>query len=572
MIGQLLGLAGPIRGRIALSVAIGLAVTACHVLQGVFLALTLAGLFAGGDISDAVAWITAFAAVVAVRGVLVWLGELAAQGTAQGTKEHLRRRLLTRLLDLGPGVTLQRQTGDLQASIVAGVEALESYYSRYLPSIFIALLGCGGVLACLAWVDWPSALLLGLFVVAFPAADKLWLRWRMPKSSGVFEAMGAFGAYLLDSLQGIVTLKAFDATAARRGQLTSRAAILRRESMATLAVTLMRTGLTGFITLGGIALVLSVNVWRTAAGDIAPIVLFMTLFLAREAFRPLDRLEKEFHTAWAAGGAAGPILDLLAAEPPVRDPSAPAARPAAHDIAFDTIRFAYEGGDTRALDGLSFTVREKEFVALVGPSGAGKSTVITLLLRFFDPDSGVIRIGGTDIRDLPLEDLRSLVSVVSQDTYLFHGTIEENLKIAKPDASPEEIRAAAKAAHIDAFIAGLPQGYDTDVGERGEHLSGGQRQRLSIARALLKDAPILILDEATSSVDPASERAIQDALDALAGRRTTLVIAHRLSTIAKADRILVLEDGRVVEEGDHQALERNGETYSRLMAAQGEAA
>lgn len=572
MIRQLLGLAGPVRGRVALSVAIGLFVTASYVLQGIFLAFTLADLFAGADIADTTKWVVAFAIVVIARGLLVWTAEIAAQATAQGTKEHLRRRLLSRLIELGPGITLKHQTGDLQATIVAGVEALESYYSRYLPAIFVAIFGCGGVLAYLAWVDWRSALLLGLFVVASPVADRLWLHWRMPKSSGVFQAMGAFGAYLLDSLQGIVTLKAFDATAARRAELARRAAVLRQESMATLTVTLMRTGLTGFITLGGIALVLSVNAWRAAAGEIAPVVLFMTLFLAREAFRPLVRLEKEFHTAWAASGAAAPVAALLASEPAVREPARPAALPANHDIAFEGVGFTYEGNDAQALTSLSFTVRENEFVALVGPSGAGKSTVITLLLRFFDPVLGTIRIGGTDIRDLSLEALRSLVSVVSQDTYLFHGTVEENLRIAKPDATPEEIRSAAKTAHIEDFIASLPQGYATDIGERGEYLSGGQRQRLSIARALLKRAPILILDEATSSVDPASERAIQQALDALAGRRTTLVIAHRLSTVAKADRILVLENGRIVEEGDHQSLQRNGDIYSRLMAAQGEAA
>jgi len=569
---HMLELAGPVRWRIASSTAVGLMVTACYVLQSIFLAFTLTALFAGSPLSDVIQWVVAFAVVVAIRGVLVWLAEIAAQTTAQATKMHLRERLLRRLIELGPSMTLRRQTGDLQATIVAGVEALESYYSRYLPSIFVAIFGCLGVLAYLAWVDWTSALLLGAFVIAFPVADRLWLRWRMPKSSGVFAAMGAFGAYLLDSLQGIVTLKAFDATAARRRSLVERAADLRSEAMTTLSVTLMRTGLTGFITLGGIALVLCTNAWRVASGELAPVVLFTTLFLAREAFRPLSQLEKEFHTAWAAGGAAAPIAALLATPPAVREPAQPASEPMTSEIAFEDVVFSYDGGEAPALASVSFNVREKEFVALVGPSGAGKSTIVSLLLRLFDPTSGKILIGGTDIRDLSLATLRSLVSVVSQDTYLFHGTIADNLKIARPDATMDEIRAAAKAAHIDDFIDGLPQGYATQTGERGTHLSGGQRQRLAIARALLKDAPILLLDEATSSVDPRSERAIQEALDALVGRRTTLVIAHRLSTIRKADRILVLDGGRVVEEGNHLSLEGNGALYSRLMRAQGEAA
>lgn len=568
---KLLTLAGPIGGPIAISVTLGLLVTACYVLQGLCLALALAALFGHEPLSAAITWIIAFAVVVAVRGVLVWATEIAAQQTAQRTKAHLRERLLRKLLELGPGYAAQRQTGDLQTAIVTGVEALESYYSRYLPTIFVAIASCVGVILYLAYVDWRSAILLAAFVIALPIADRLWLRWRMPKSSGIFAAMGAFAAYLLDSLQGIVTLKAFDATARRRMELARRAALLRRESMATLAVTLMRTGLTGLIGLGGVAVVLAVNAWRVSAGELAPVALFMTLFLAREAFRPLDRLEREFHTAWSASGAVGPISDLLAAQPLVREPVMARPLSSRTDIRFDNVTFAY-GTDAPALSSLSFTVKEREFVALVGPSGAGKSTVVALLLRFFDPQAGMIRIGGVDIRDMTLAELRALVSVVSQDVFLFHGTVEENLRIAKPDATMAELRAAAKAAHIDDFIIGLPQGYATEVGERGAHLSGGQRQRIAIARALLKDAPILLLDEATSSVDPASECAIQDALETLARRRTALVIAHRLSTIRRADRILVLQDGKVVEQGGHDVLAASGGLYSKLTFAQGEAA
>jgi ATP-binding cassette subfamily C protein CydD len=326
------------------------------------------------------------------------------------------------------------------------------------------------------------------------------------------------------------------------------------------------------ISLGGVAAVLALDAWRVAAGELAPVVLFMTLLLAREAFRPLDKLERAFHTAWSASGAVAPITSLLAEPVTVAEPAAPSPLPGRSDIAFDRVTFTYETGDAPAIAAASFSIAEGEFVALVGPSGAGKSTIASLILRFFDPQLGTIRIGGVDIRNLTLADLRSLVSVVSQDTFMFHGTIEENLRIAKPTASLDEIRAAARAAQLDDFIAGLPLGYATEVGERGTHLSGGQRQRLAIARALLKDAPILLLDEATSNVDAAGEKAIQEALAALTQRRTTLVIAHRLSTIRRADRILVLDGGTVLEEGRHdELLGRNG-LYARLVFAQGEAA
>jgi len=569
--GNLLMLAGTVRTAIAASVLLGLAITAGYVLQGLFLASALAALFRGSSFAGVAPWIAAFVAVVALRAALVWASEMAAQATAQATKERLRGRLIAKLVELGPGYLQRRQTGELLATVVDGVEALEAYFSRYLPAIFIAAIGCLGVIACLAVVDWRSALILAGFVAALPLADQLWLRWRRPKSSGVFAAMGAFAAYLLDSLQGIVTLKALGAASRRRTALAHHAAELRRESMATLAVNLMRSGFTGLLTLGGIATVLVFNAQRVAMGELAPIALFMTLFLAREAFRPLERLEKEFHTAWSGSGAVAPIAELLDAAPLVRDPALPARRPERFDIAFENVGFSY-GQGRAALSSLAFSVAENEFVALVGSSGAGKSTIVSLLLRFFDPQSGAIVIGGTNIRDLSLGDLHALVSVVSQDTYLFHGTIEENLRMARPDASREEIRAAAKAAYADDFIMDLPSAYETPVGERGAYLSGGQRQRIAIARALLKQAPILVLDEATSSVDPASERAIQAALDTLVGQRTTLVIAHRLSSIRKADRILVLDDGRIAEEGRHDDLLQRGGLYARLALAQGETA
>ncbi len=232
--------------------------------------------------------------------------------------------------------------------------------------------------------------------------------------------------------------------------------------------------------------------------------------------------------------------------------------------------FTYAGSDAPALSSVSFTVKENEFVAIVGPSGAGKSTIAALLPRFFDPTEGTIRIGGADIRALPLAMLRALIGVVSQDTVLFSGTIADNLRMAKPDASDAELHAAIGAAHLGAFLHSLPQGLDTPLGERGTGLSGGQRQRLAIARALLKDAPILVLDEATSNVDPASEKAIQAAIDGFSGHRTLIVIAHRLSTIAAADRVLVFDSGRLIEEASPQHVMAAGGAFARLASTEGD--
>lgn len=557
---------------VVVSSLLGLLITACYVAQGLLLAQIIFRAMTGQGFAEFTPLVAALAATIIARAVLLWLSEIAAQRTGQVVKVNLRNRLLKHLFDLGPGVTLRQPTGVLQATIVGGVEALETYYSRYLPAIIMAIVGCAGVIVVLAMFDWQSALVLAVFAVAFPILDKLWMRWQMPEISGVFAAMGSFGTYLLDSLQGIVTLKAFGASQRRRDRLAVYATNLCHESMSTLAVGLMRTGLTGLIALSGVAAVLCLNAWRVSSGEIDASVLLVSLFLAREVFRPLDRLEKEFHSAWAASGARASILDLLTMRPSVAEATVKQPKPLAYDVAFEDVDFAYEGADKPALSNLSLTVQEREFVALVGPSGAGKSTVAALLLRFADPQNGSVRIGNREIRDLSLSDLRSLVSVVSQDTFLFHGTIGDNLRLAKLDATEEELRNAARAAHIDQFIQSLPQGYDTEIGERGAQLSGGQRQRLAIARALLKDAPILVLDEATSNVDPASERAIQAAISDIAGQRTVIVIAHRLSTVQAADRILVFENGQIVEQGSPAELMRVSGAYSRLVSAEGEAA
>jgi ATP-binding cassette, subfamily B, bacterial len=284
----------------------------------------------------------------------------------------------------------------------------------------------------------------------------------------------------------------------------------------------------------------------------------------------LGELSQVWSEVSAAAGAAGRIAEILRLEPRIKPPARPLPLPAPRgEVAFDHVAFAYPGraGDVVVKD-LTFSVAPGEVVAIVGPSGAGKTTIFQLLLRFYDPTAGAVTLDGVDIARVDPAALRARLALVPQDPVIFGASIADNIAYGAPGASREQIRQAAVRAAADSFIRGLPQGYDTLVGERGVTLSGGERQRLAIARAILKNAPVLLLDEATSALDAANETLVQGALEALMAGRTTLVIAHRLATIVNARRILVMEGGRIVEEGTHQTLLAKGGLYARLARLQ----
>src|SRR5438067_12006064 len=352
--------------------------------------------------------------------------------------------------------------------------------------------------------------------------------------------------------------------------------------MRVLSTSVLTRGITDCGIAIGAAAALALGVWRVSNGLMTIEALLIVLMAGTEVFRPLRDLRGVLHQGMVGQSAAAGIHALLATEPlvkpsPLARPLTPILSPDAAEgvvgvptIAFEDVCFAYPGGRGAAHDGLSFTVAAGEKIGIVGPSGAGKSSIARLLLRLFDPQFGVVRVGGQDVRAIDPDVLRREIAVVHQDTYLFHGTVEDNLRLGKPDATEDELEAATRDANAHDFILQLPFGYQTILGERGVNLSGGQRQRLAIARALLRDSPILILDEALSSVDAENEALIQRGLDRLAQGRTTLVLAHRLSSVIGADRILVLDHGRIVETGRHAELIRRDGPYRRLMGAQAE--
>ena len=557
-----------VRGRIAWTVAIGVLAAAVGIARLALLGWLLAQVFQGVPLDDLLYPFVGVALVMLLRGNLEYWRTMAAHRTAAIVQLRIREALFDKIVDLGPAYMGLERTGAVITSLVDGVEQLETYFGRYLPQLFVAALTPAGIFVFIAFLDMPVAAMMTGFALFTLIAPQAFHRWDRRNSLGRNRSYKAFAAEFLDAVQGLSTLKAFGQSGAKARQLAGKAHELFRSTMWVLATNALARGITDTGIAVGAAATLALGAWRVSTGEMSLTALLVVLMMGVEVFRPLRELRALMHQGMVAQSAAQAVFELLEARPVVVDMPGSGTRRLAPTIEFDNVTFAYPGGRQAAHRGLAFTVAKGERVGIVGPSGCGKSSIVRLLLRQYDPQQGALRIGGVDLRDLSFDEIRSQLAVVNQDTYLFHGTVEDNLRFGKPDATQEELEAAAQAANAHDFIAKLPQGYRTVVGERGLRLSGGQRQRIAIARALLRDAPILILDEALSAVDAENEAIIQKALDRLMEGRTTLILAHRLSSVIGADRILVIEEGRVVEQGQHAALMRAGGAYHRLMAGQ----
>jgi ATP-binding cassette subfamily C protein CydCD len=559
-----------LRGRIALAILIGLCAAAFGIARFTLLGTMLARVFAGSGFLSIATAAAGVATAVVMRGLLDHCRTLIAHRTAARVQTDLRGKLYDKIAELGPAWFAGERTGGVMLSVVDGVEQLQTFFGQYVPQVCVAALTPIAIFLFIMWWDLPVATVMLIAALVTLIAPTAWNKIESSKNRLRQAAMKSFGSEFLDAVQGLPTLKAFGQSTAYGNRLAEKARLLSDTTMRVLSTSVMTRGITDAGVAIGAAVALGLGVWRVSQGEMSITALLIVLMAGTEVFRPLRDLRSVLHQGMVGQSAAAGISALLGAEPLVPAVAVGTSRVQTPTIEFDAVSFAYPGGRRPAHNALSFKVAAGEKIGIVGPSGSGKSSVARLLLRLFDPQAGAVRIGGADLRSLDPEILRAQIAVVHQDTYLFHGTVEDNLRLGRPDASEAELVEAARDANAHDFIMALPQGYQTMLGERGVNLSGGQRQRLAIARALLRDSPILILDEALSSVDAENEAVIQEAIDRLAQGRTTLILAHRLSSVIGADRILVLDHGQIAEEGSHGELIRRDGPYRRLMGAQAE--
>ena len=480
----------------------------------------------------------------------------------------LRTRTYDKMERMHLGFFHDKQTGDLMSRVVNDTRDFELLYAHIIPESITNFVTFAGVLIVLMTINWKLALVTCAPIPLILISGVIFSRKVRPYFRASQKKMGELNGKLQDNLSGIHEIQSFGRESYETDRVNEKNFDHIRAMLKALKASAVFHPSVEFISSLGTILVVGFGGWLAYRGslrveDIVAFLLYLSLFYA-----PVTGLANLLESMQQSLAGAERVLDILDAPVEIRDrPGASALNDVKGDIAFDHVSFAYESGRPVLCD-VSFHCAPGQMLALVGPTGVGKTTLTQLISRFYEPDSGVIRIDGRDIAGVTLESLRAAVSPVLQDTFLFNGTIAENIGYARPTASRGEIEAAARAANIHKDIEAMPQGYDTPIGERGLRLSGGQKQRVAIARAILRRSPIIVLDEATASVDVQTERQIQQAIAGLAGERTIIAIAHRLSTIRNADQILVIEEGRVVERGTHDELVALGGSYARMNEIQ----
>ncbi len=517
------------------------------------------------------AWLGILVLLVLAKAALAWLFRTGQFRASAEAKVNVRDQIYRQVVQLGPGLLGKRRTGEIANTATDGVEYLDYYFSVYFVQVWVAIATPIFLCAAIFWIDW----VVGLWMLAGVPLTPLFVgssaRGFRRISAQNAEVKNRNSAQFLDSIQGMATLKMFNA-AERRGKEIEKGNEVQR--VVTMKLLLVAQSQFLFMELGfalfSTAVAMGVSLYRYSGGFMSPGEAVAVVLLSLEFSRTL-LLVGEFFFAGAVGReVARKIVQFLDEKPPVTSsagghPAAVQGKPVS--IELRDVTFTYPGVERPAIERLSLQLAPNETVALIGRSGSGKTTVTNLLLRTLEPQSGEILFDGVPEKELSLEWIRRQIALVPQDPFLFYGTIADNLRIARPDATEAELVAACQAAELYDFIRATPDGFDTRVGDQGMALSGGQAQRLAIARALLKDAPIVILDEPTSQIDVETEALLNRALERLTRNKTVLLIAHRLSTIEQADRIVVMEGGKLAESGTREQLLVHGGIYAGMVRA-----
>ena len=544
------------RRYLATAVTVGLVATVSVVAQAVLLgSIASSAILHGASLDDVAPRLAGLGAAFLARGACSWVAESAAQRTGAAVTATLRRQLLRHALALGPSWLAGERAGELSLAATRGTAALDAYFGRYLPQAVLAALAPAGILAWVGWEDWASLLILLGLVALVPVAMVLFGRESATRTRRQWRRLSSLSARFVELVRGLPTLRAFGRESHGRREVAEATDGLRQATMGTLRVAFLSALALEFLAGIGTGLVAMVLGLRLLGGSVSLYTALAVLLVSPEVFLPLRRAGAEFHASAEGQAAAERILavldlDAAAGGQPAGVPGTgggataghapPVPDPREHAVALDGVTVTYPGRPAPTLEQFDLALAPREHVALVGPSGSGKSTILSLLLGFRRPDAGRVSVGGVDLARLDAAAWRRHVAWVPQRAHLLHGTLADNLRLGDPDASDDRLVEVLETCGLGKLVAGLPHGLDAQLGEGGLALSAGERQRLAIARAVLRDAPLVLLDEPVAHLDSATEAVLRESLDRWLDARTVLVAAHRPELVRRIDRVVTL--------------------------------
>jgi ATP-binding cassette, subfamily C, bacterial CydD len=541
------------RGFLLVTVALGLVTTGMVLAQAELLARLLAGAARGSGPAVFSTALLALLAVVAVRAAAAYGGEFAALRAAATVKSQLRLGLAAQLQRLGPTWLGRQQPGEITTVATRGLDSLDPYFARYLPQLVLACLVPVAVLATVASADWISAVIIAVTLPLIPVFAVLVGLHTRARTQRQWRLLARLGGHFLDVVEGLPTLKVFGRAKPQADVIAGITDGYRSATMATLRVAFLSALVLELAAAVATALVAVEVGLRLLAGHLGYETALVVLLLTPEAYLPLRAVGLHFHASMEGAAAAGRACDIIETPPSQAGVPVPGTGAAATadlrraDITLDAVSLVYPGRDRPALAGVSVTIRPGDQIAVTGPSGAGKSSLLGLLLRFTEPTGGRITAGGVDLARIDVDRWRRQIAWVPQRPYLFSATAAGNIALGQPEASRQDIARAARLAGAEEFIEALPQGYDTPLGEQALRLSAGQRQRIALARAFLRDAPLLLLDEPTAHLDPLVAAQILAVIQTLMAGRTVILVTHRHAWQGRADRVLTLDRGHLLQ-------------------------